>query len=563
MGSIKRCICKILLPCFLYWITAILVIISAQKKYQYAYYIASAALISSVINAFCLLLYFCFIIGTKLIHSFIRRRKFILKKSISKPDDLFENIASVIPSEDEVVLIEEKASVYLKDIKGALSSRFNCSIRFMACGSIPERFGVPLVDDWISDVGKIHDAHALLSDNDFLEEPFGITASYSAQSYTVEIVQWESFIEEGYAMLNISRPVARRFNLKEGFLSTTAIKHSVLRCISKVPATKFPGIVTRDQNPWLDRLSRLSVSHLATIHGPAINLHIQTLDNDSIFLADFTFAIPCFKWPPESDWPFRNKMWPDHRVVAGIKDLGFHFVPVNQKKDKSKLTWRYSFSLAERELSKEVNEIARNCFLCLKIIHVDHLKPICKRLKSYHLKTILFRALEVTSAKTWSQKKILNCLDYLLKELQEAFHQQRCLHFWISRINLFQNFKHRRLSKLELKVKDIRKNLFPFLFTYSTKFRPPYRSFDKKQELFCFCFGLVRDDKNMLLQIKKGTIRKSISKDVTAEEGNCVQVSPEEAALNIDSHLAHCYGSFNQDKNQSVSGKTTFYRKIS
>ena len=172
MGSIKRCICKILLPCFLYWITAILVIISTQKKHQYAYYIAWAALISSVINAFCLLLYFCFIIGTKLIHSFIRRRKFILKKSISKPDDIFENIASMIPSEDEVVLIEEKASVYLKDIEGALSSRFNCSIRFMACGSIPERFGVPLVDDWISDVGKIHDAHALLSDNDFLVEPF-------------------------------------------------------------------------------------------------------------------------------------------------------------------------------------------------------------------------------------------------------------------------------------------------------------------------------------------------------------------------------------------------------
>ena len=60
------------------------------------------------------------------------------------------------------------------------------------------------------------------------------------------------------------------------------------------------------------------------------------------------------------------------------------------------LTWRYSFSLAERELSKEINEIARKCFLCLKIISADHLKPICKRLKSYHLKTILFRTLEVT-----------------------------------------------------------------------------------------------------------------------------------------------------------------------
>ena len=84
----------------------------------------------------CFLFTFIFLLyNWNKIDSFIHSpAQFILKKSISKPDDLFENIASVIPSEDEVVLIEEKASVYLKDIKGALSSRFNCSIRFMACG---------------------------------------------------------------------------------------------------------------------------------------------------------------------------------------------------------------------------------------------------------------------------------------------------------------------------------------------------------------------------------------------------------------------------------------------
>ena len=132
-------------------------------------------------------------------------------------------------------------------------------------------------------------------------------------------------------------------------------------------------------------------------------------------MADFTFAIPCLEWPPESDWPLPNKMWPDHRVVTTIKDLGFHLVPLSQKNDKSKLTWRYSFSLAERELSKQVNEIARKCFLCVKIIGADHLKPICKKLSSYHLKTVLFRTLEVTSAEMWSEINILNCLDYLLQ----------------------------------------------------------------------------------------------------------------------------------------------------
>ena len=65
------------------------------------------------------------------------------------------------------------------------------------------------------------------------------------------------------------------------------------------------------------------------IHGLAVNLSINIINK--IFLADFTFAIPCFKWPPESDWPFPNKMWPDRKVVLTIKNRDFHFVPKNKK----------------------------------------------------------------------------------------------------------------------------------------------------------------------------------------------------------------------------------------
>ena len=86
------------------------------------------------------------------------------------------------------------------------------------------------------------------------------------------------------------------------------------------------------------------------------------IKRSSVYSADFTFAIPCFEWPRESDWPLREKKWPNQTVVTAIVNLGFHFVPKNQENDKSKLTWRYSFSLAERKLSKEVNEIVRKCF---------------------------------------------------------------------------------------------------------------------------------------------------------------------------------------------------------
>ena len=490
---------------------------------------------------FLLLLLFMLLFVCKTI---IVRHKFILKNNINKVDDIAINIASVTPSLDEVILLEEKALVYLEDIKRAFSSRFNCEIRSMACGSIPERFSVPIVKDWFGNGIRKRGqfdlwSHALFSDQDFLIEPSLLTASYSAQSDTIEIVQNESFIEEGYAKLRVNRCMSRRFNLKEGFLSTDTIKNLAKRCIK--PITPFPGevCVCYQVSKFLSCLEKR-----VNIHGPAINVHINTFDDGIIFLADFAFAIPCLKWPLESDWPFRNKMWPDHRVVTTIKDLGFHFVPVNQKNDKSKLTWRYSFSLAEKELSKQVNEIARKCFQCFKIISVDHLKPICKRLKSYHLKTILFHTLEVTSAEMWSEKNILNCLDYLLKELQEAFRQQQCRHFWISRINLFQDFKNRILSKLDAKVKEIRKSPVAFVGTYSLRIRETYQCFNKSEEvLSCFCFALVRNDCIFKDSIK---MRNSMTEEAAPEEGNRERVSPEETALNIDSYPFRSYGSFSQ-----------------
>ena len=292
----------------------------------------------------------------------------------------------------------------------------------------------------------------------------------------------------------------------------------------------------------MESLFKSKVRRNVKVHGPAVTLNILTLEGSNLIdFADFTFAIPCFQWPSESDWPSRNKKWPDHKVVATIKERGFHFVPRNKENDKSNFTWRYSFSAAERELSKHVNQKARICFFCLKIISVDYLKPICKKLNSYHLKTILFHTLEVTSAETWIQKSILNCLNYLLEEVQYAFHQQRCRHFWISHINLFQDLKHCKLYKLEKKVKTIRENSLPFVSSYSRKFKS---SCLRKQELCCCCIEVVSDYKYLKTRIKKSMVKNSVSE----EEGSEAQVSTDEnVALNIDSNLVRSYGSINQE----------------
>ena len=244
---------------------------------------------------------------------------FFKQCNVNEANDIFTNILALLPGKDKVDLLEENASVYLQGIKEPLSSRFNCTISILASGSIPERFGVPFVKDWIDDIGTVNESLGLLSDQDFLIEPFTIIASYSFHCSTLEVVQDNSCYEEGFAKLKVSESLARRCNLKEGFLSTKVIKDSVLECLKKASLTQFPGVV------------KSKVSRQVQVHGPAVTLRISTSETFMIYLADFTFAIPCFQWPPESDWPSRNKKWPDHKVIATIKKRGFQFVPRNKK----------------------------------------------------------------------------------------------------------------------------------------------------------------------------------------------------------------------------------------
>lgn len=75
-------------------------------------------------------------------------------------------------------------------------------------------------------------------------------------------------------------------------MSTDAIKHSVLRCISKDTLTHFPGIARRNGS-LLEGLLKSKITSKVKISGPAINLSITTLDGSKqTFLVNFTFAIP-------------------------------------------------------------------------------------------------------------------------------------------------------------------------------------------------------------------------------------------------------------------------------
>jgi len=154
--------------------------------------------------------------------------------------------------------------------------------------------------------------------------------------------------------------------------------------------------IVRDQAKWA--VGQASVANLPRVpsccgrsestlnikmdsKGPAIKIHIVPL-----FEADITLCLYCPEWPPISDWPSRQRYWPSLVDAQKIMSLGCHLVAKPAPDDEDETSWRFSFSVAEVELSKLVPETARKCFLAVKIILKDHLQPVVPEMAHITLK---------------------------------------------------------------------------------------------------------------------------------------------------------------------------------
>ncbi|XP_022794535.1 uncharacterized protein LOC111333257 [Stylophora pistillata] len=168
--------------------------------------------------------------------------------------------------------------------------------------------------------------------------------------------------------------------------------------------------------------------------GPTMKLRVAPL-----FEADFTICIRCPEWPPMSDWSSRPRYWPSATNEKEIMSLGCRLVAKPAPSDKNKTIWRFSFSLAEMELSKLVSDTARKCFLALKIILKDHLHPVVPKLSSYHIETIFLNTLEKVPVVFWMEDNIEECFLTLLAELRDALLFRSCPHHWFSSVNLLES----------------------------------------------------------------------------------------------------------------------------
>lgn len=346
-----------------------------------------------------------------------------------------------VPSQSKVGEITEQGRQHFDLLDNVFTGECFAITNVMLTGSTAERFNAPISPVWLSKEGADPKTyHSLTSDMDFLIIiEFG---SLLSDDYTFDFLN--DNLLPGFAY--ISHRVTNELILASG------IKDSI-----KTIVNKNIRRITRSRPPW----SRDDKTYNVTVKGPALNLRLgsSTFSKCDIFDGDATFALECSVWPDHvCHWKNRPyRLWPSPEDVQRIASGGCHLVPKSQEGDKDGSSWRISFSKAEVDVSLLVPNVARCCFVGLKVILKDYLAITCnKRIRSYHLKCLLFNTLEKTDPAFWSDVKNLRAgFHVLLDTLKDAIQNRFCPHYWIPEINLFQQLEPREGRKLLILIGKI------------------------------------------------------------------------------------------------------------
>ena len=300
---------------------------------------------------------------------------------------------------------------------------------------------------------------ALHTDLDITFFPLEYKASLSGEeNIVVEPFVTESEGFTGYAQLT-SLTLGLFVQNSTWLVSSKLARNTARNAVEKTPVNNLPGA------PCCGGMCEDTPRTQLFSKGPTMKLHLG-----HFFEADITPCLQCADWPSMSDWPSRPRYWPSVDDAQRIMSLGCHLVAKPAPNDKEETTWRFSFSLAEVELSKLVPNTARKCFLALKIIFKDHLQPVVPAISSYHMKSIFLNTLEKVPVGFWVEANIEECFRTLLAELRDALVSMNCPHHWFSYINLFETpvtccgIGVKRLQILAEKVQMILNDPAPFIF---------------------------------------------------------------------------------------------------
>ncbi|XP_067929308.1 protein mab-21-like 3 [Watersipora subatra] len=174
---------------------------------------------------------------------------------------------------------------------------------------------------------------------------------------------------------------------------------------------------------------------------------------------DIVPALLLPEWPSlAAEWITRPRKWPPQKLVDEITSFGV-MVVCKPPRGGNKLTdWRLSFSKAEVLLLSDTElPCKQHAHKIFKYI-VKHLAGLPAVLNSYHCKSITLWACERHQPSYWCWENLSRCVFGLLDDLLYCIASAQCHHYFLPRMNLFENIPPEFLATIGQKLTEIRRN---------------------------------------------------------------------------------------------------------
>ena len=194
---------------------------------------------------------------------------------------------------------------------------------------------------------------------------------------------------------------------------------------------------------------------------------------------DLVMSMSSESWPAcAREWETRTRkyQWPTKELIQDIVNSGFEVVPIPSKvtlTSDADLEWRLSFRTAELKLVQSFNDCQRYCFIGLKLIVKQVVKPKYPDedfLSSYIMKTVVFWLVEETHVSFWRKENFTHCFRLCLDKLKICLEKGFCPSYFIPEYNLFRTKLDRMfiLGFREWMVKCIQENDWRIILLCST-----------------------------------------------------------------------------------------------
>jgi Mab-21 protein len=163
--------------------------------------------------------------------------------------------------------------------------------------------------------------------------------------------------------------------------------------------------------------------------------HVEPLEFVSIDIVPF---LKCRFWPRIAvEWETRERLWPDQSCVEDIVRSSTRLI--GKGKTHRSIDWRWSFSLAELQLTRlwTIDQFfIYNVFKNIFYRFINPLEPTDDAqqnyLTSYLVKTIMFWTCEQSPPSFWEESNHGDSLTKLLTSLMSALESRRLEHYFIS-----------------------------------------------------------------------------------------------------------------------------------